>query len=53
MVGRGRKRRAAKTPEGADVPEAAELVRSEPDLLALIEGEVPGTADEDAERRSS
>jgi DNA recombination protein RmuC len=47
MLGRGRKKRAA------DPPEAAELVRGEPDLLALVEAEVIATADEDAERRSS
>jgi DNA recombination protein RmuC len=53
MVGRGRKRRSAKTAEGAEMPEAAELVRSEPDLLALIEGDAVTSADEDTERRSS
>ena len=54
MVGRGRRKRsAAKAIEGADVPEAAELVRGEPDLLALIEGETSATVEDDAERRSS
>ncbi|HZA04793.1 MAG TPA: DNA recombination protein RmuC [Propionibacteriaceae bacterium] len=50
MVGRGRKKRSAKT---AEVPEAAELVRSEPDLLELVEGDVLPSADEEAGRRSS
>ena len=51
MVGRGRKKRSAKAAEGPEMPEAAELVRGEPDLLALVEGDA--AADEDAERRSS
>ena len=46
IVGRGRKRAAA-------TPEAAELVRGEPDLLALVEADVASSGDEDAERRSS
>ena len=53
MVGRGRKKRSTKASEGSDVPEAAELIRGEPDLLALVEGDVVGAVDEDAERRSS
>ncbi|HLL61635.1 MAG TPA: DNA recombination protein RmuC [Propionibacteriaceae bacterium] len=53
MVGRGRKKRSTKASEGSEVPEAAELIRSEPDLLALVEGDVVGAVDEDAERRSS
>ena len=47
LVGRGRKKR------DADPPEAAELVRGEPDLLALVEADVITAADEDAARRSS
>ena len=47
MLGRGRPKRAAGTPE------AAELVRGEPDLLALVEADVVTSADQDAERRSS
>jgi DNA recombination protein RmuC len=53
MVGRGRKKRSTKASEGSEVPEAAELIRGEPDLLALVEGDVVGAVDEDAERRSS
>lgn len=46
LVGRDRRRRAA-----ADIPEAAELVRGEPDLLALVEAEaLPG---DDRQARSS
>ena len=47
LVGRGRKKRSTAPPE------AAELVRGEPDLLALVEGDVVTSADEDADRRSS
>jgi DNA recombination protein RmuC len=47
IVGRDRKKRAAATPE------AAELVRGEPDLLALVEADAASSVDEDAERRSS
>ncbi len=48
MVGRGRTKRTAAPPE------AAELVRGEPDLLALVEADAISSVDEDAtERRSS
>jgi DNA recombination protein RmuC len=53
MVGRGRKKRSSpKALEAAEIPEAAELMRGEPDLLALVEGDA-AAADDDAERRSS
>jgi DNA recombination protein RmuC len=53
MVGRGRKKRSTtRASDSAEVPEAAELVRGEPDLLALVEGDA-ATVDEDGERRSS
>ena len=48
LVGRSRKKR------GADAaPEAAELVRAEPDLLELVEADMITGGDEDVERRSS
>src|SRR5829696_2512219 len=52
MVGRGRnKPSTTSASDGAEVPEAAELVRGEPDLLALVEGDV-AAAEQDAARRS-
>jgi len=56
MVGRGRKRRSTiEASEDTEVPEAAELVRGEPDLLALVEADTATTADEEdgGRRRSS
>lgn len=47
IVGRGRKKQST-TP-----PEAAELVRGEPDLLALVEADVVSSVEEGGERRSS
>ena len=47
MVGRGHSRRAAAAPE------SAELVRGDPDLLALVEADVASGEAGDAEARSS
>ena len=46
MVGRGRKKPQA-------IPEAAELVRADPDLLALVETDVATAGDEETGVRSS